>query len=97
MSRKECIVDSNENESVRRTLPMDPAADRLMALWEVAMRIRCNIDLVRKILALHLMDFVKVKSHQRVSVSSLNEFLFNLRGKDLYEVIKDAEEAQAVS
>lgn len=84
--------------SVRKEkeLPIDLTADRLMPLWEVELRLRSGPRVVNQLVSLGILKTIGVKSNKRVRVFHFNEFLRNLEGKDLYQVIEEVKKQQDI-
>ena len=66
-----------------------------MNVEEVAARIKCGPDTVRTLIRYGLLKAVKIKSRYRIRSFRFNQFLEELEGRDLYQIIEEAKKTVA--
>lgn len=70
-----------------KELIMDDA-DRLLSVEEVADRLRTGKQFVRRLINAGLLPALSFRRNRRIRKVSLNKFLEEYDGKDLYEVLE---------
>lgn len=70
-----------------KELIMDDA-DRLLSVEEVAERLRTGKQFVRRLINTGLLPALSFRRNRRIRKVSLNKFLEEYDGKDLYEVLE---------
>lgn len=70
-----------------KELIMDDA-DRLLSVEEVAERLRTGKQFVRRLINAGLLPALSFRRNRRIRKVSLNKFLEEYDGKDLYEVLE---------
>lgn len=70
-----------------KELIMDDA-DRLLSVEEVAERLRTGKQFVRRLIKAGLLPALSFRRNRRVRKMSLNKFLEEYDGQDLYEILE---------
>ena len=63
--------------------------DRLLSVEEVAERLRTGKQFVRRLINAGLLPALSFRRNRRIRKVSLNKFLEEYDGKDLYEVLEE--------
>lgn len=72
----------------------DMAADRLMSISEVCVRLHVNRRIVTRILNAGLLPFIKINKTKRISVFAFNRFIekYSGSGNDFMSDVRQVEE-----
>lgn len=89
------ISDKSIKDMEKSMIIADNATDRLMNVEETAARLRCGTDVVRTLIRCGLLKAIKMKSRYRIRSFRFNQFLEDLEGHDLYQLLEEAKNSVA--
>lgn len=83
------------DERKKREWPTD--GDRLLSTEEVAYRMKTNKGFVGLLYSYGLLKFLRMGKNKRVRLFTLNAFLEEHEGEDIYQIVEDLEKERTAA
>jgi excisionase family DNA binding protein len=76
---------------IEEKIILDDDTDRLLSIKEVAVRMRTSQAFIKALIDANLLQALKFRRNRRIRKVTLNKFLADHDGEDLYEVLTAAQ------